>query len=66
MQAALRGNAAMPFVKELILRGADIQAEDYDNWTALLYAAKGGHFEVVQYLLDHGADIEHRDMGGKW
>lgn len=64
MHAAARGTPATAFVKELILRGADIQAEDYDNWTALLYATKGGHYEIVQYLLDHGADIEHREMGG--
>lgn len=64
MHAAARGTPASAFVKELVLRGADIQSEDFDNWTALLYATKGGHYEIVQYLLDHGADIEHRDMGG--
>uniref|UniRef100_A0A336K7B2 CSON004305 protein n=2 Tax=Culicoides sonorensis TaxID=179676 RepID=A0A336K7B2_CULSO len=62
MHASSRGVTA--FVKELVLRGADIQAEDLDNWTALLCATKAGHFEIVQYLIDHGADIEHREMGG--
>lgn len=52
------------FNTELVLRGADAQAEDFDNWTALLCATKSGHLEIVQYLLEHGADIEHRDMGG--
>lgn len=65
MHAASRGATTAAFVKELVLRGADIQAEDYDNWTALLYATKGGHYETVQYLLDHAADVEHRDMGGE-
>lgn len=54
----------VPFVRELISRGADIQAEDFDNWTSLLCASKNGHTEIVQILVEHGADIEHRDMGG--
>ncbi|XP_055697387.1 kinase D-interacting substrate of 220 kDa isoform X1 [Phlebotomus papatasi] len=52
------------FVRELIARGADVQAEDIDNWTPLLCAAKAGHVEVVQLLLEHDANQEHRDMGG--
>ncbi|XP_059611614.1 kinase D-interacting substrate of 220 kDa isoform X2 [Phlebotomus argentipes] len=52
------------FVRELIARGADVQAEDVDNWTPLLSAAKEGHVEVVQLLLEHDANQEHRDMGG--
>lgn len=50
----------LPFIRELIIRGADVQAEDLDNWTALLNASKNGHTEVVQLLVEHGADIEHR------
>lgn len=62
MVAAARG--MLPFVRELLARGADVQAEDLDNWTALLNAAKSGHTDVVRLLIDHGADIDHRDMGG--
>jgi len=32
-----------------------------DNWTALLNAAKQGFADVVELLLDNGANIEHRD-----
>lgn len=60
MVAASRG--LITFVRELISRGADIQAEDNDNWTALLNAAKSGHFDILQLLIEHGADYEHRDM----
>lgn len=28
-----------------------------DGWTSLLLAAKKSHIEVVQCLLDHGADV---------
>lgn len=60
MVASSRG--LIPIVRELISRGADIQAEDNDNWTALLNAAKSGHFDILQLLIEHGADYEHRDM----
>jgi uncharacterized protein YqjF (DUF2071 family) len=33
-----------------------------DNWTALLFATREGHDEIVADLLDHGAAVDHRDM----
>jgi ankyrin repeat-rich membrane spanning protein len=33
-----------------------------DNWSALLCAAKEGYADICLELLEHGADIEHRDM----
>lgn len=56
------GRGLTVFVREFLARGADVQAEDNDNWTALICAAKNGHFDIVQLLIDHGTDIEHRDM----
>lgn len=58
------GKGLTPFVRELLARGADVQAEDLDNWTALLCASKNGHLEIVEILLGHNADFEHREMGG--
>lgn len=59
------GKGQLGFVRELVNRGADVQAEDADNWSPLLFAAKAGHRDVVQFLLEQGgADMEHRDMGG--
>lgn len=62
MVASAKG--LLPFVREFLTRGADVQAEDLDNWSSLLNAAKNGHTDVVRLLIEHGADIEHRDMGG--
>lgn len=56
------GRGIVVFVKELIARGADVQAIDLDNWNPLLFAAKAGFLEVIEILIDHGADIEHKDM----
>jgi len=60
MVAASRGK--LNFVRCLIEHGADVNSEDEDNWTALLFAAKEGHDEIVSELLDHGAHVDHRDM----
>ncbi|XP_035787154.1 kinase D-interacting substrate of 220 kDa-like isoform X4 [Anopheles albimanus] len=58
------GLGAASFVKELIARGADVQAQDLDNWTPMHFAAKAGHVEIVEMLLENGAQLEARDMGG--
>jgi ankyrin repeat protein len=35
------------------------------GYTSLFYAAKGGHAEVVQLLIGHGADVHHVARGGE-
>ena len=32
-----------------------------DGWTPLIYAAVGGHLDVVEWLVTKGADITHGD-----
>ena len=44
--------------------GADVNARDQYNNTALNYAALFGHGEVVKTLLEAGADIENTGSGG--
>jgi len=34
-------------------------------WTPLHYAARDGHFSVVEYLVHHGADIEAKTIEDK-
>lgn len=53
MMAALKGHLA--WVQRLVARGAVIRR---DGWTPLHYAASGGGFEVVRWLLDQGAPID--------
>ncbi|XP_044024071.1 kinase D-interacting substrate of 220 kDa B isoform X6 [Siniperca chuatsi] len=62
MLAAEQGS--MEIVQELIRRGANVNLDDVDCWSALICAAKEGHVEVVKELLENSAYIEHRDMGG--
>ncbi|XP_028858461.1 kinase D-interacting substrate of 220 kDa B isoform X3 [Denticeps clupeoides] len=62
MLAAEQGS--LEIVQELIRRGANVNLDDVDCWTALISAAKEGHVEVVKELLENSAYIEHREMGG--
>ncbi|KAL0964954.1 hypothetical protein UPYG_G00274860 [Umbra pygmaea] len=55
---------SLDIVQELIRRGANVNLDDVDCWSALICAAKEGHVEVVKELLENSAYIEHRDMGG--
>ncbi|XP_055005104.1 kinase D-interacting substrate of 220 kDa B-like isoform X2 [Boleophthalmus pectinirostris] len=62
MLAAEQGS--LEIVQELIRRGANVNLDDVDCWSALISAAKEGHLDVVRELLENSAYIEHRDMGG--
>ncbi|XP_034555029.1 kinase D-interacting substrate of 220 kDa B isoform X4 [Notolabrus celidotus] len=62
MLAAEQGS--LEIVQELIRRGANVNLDDVDCWSALISAAKEGHMDVVKELLENSAYIEHRDMGG--
>ncbi|XP_065111961.2 kinase D-interacting substrate of 220 kDa B isoform X2 [Paramisgurnus dabryanus] len=55
---------SLEIVQELIRRGANVNLDDVDCWSALISAAKEGHVDVVNELLENSAYIEHRDMGG--
>ena len=46
------------------IQGWKVNAYDYDGRTALGIAASEGHLEAVQYLINNGANIKHRDSRG--
>ncbi|XP_033745671.1 LOW QUALITY PROTEIN: ankyrin repeat, SAM and basic leucine zipper domain-containing protein 1-like [Pecten maximus] len=59
--AALRDNVEM--IKSLTEQGLNVDAELRAGWTALMYAANMANLQVVEYLLDSGANPNsHADL----
>lgn len=52
-------------VRFLLELGADVNAHGPDGRTALMGAAHKGRNDVVQLLVDHGADLAARDIGSR-
>jgi ankyrin repeat-rich membrane spanning protein len=48
-------------VKQLLEKGADVNVEDNNDWTALMWAAYKGHTGIVKALIDRGADVNAKD-----
>jgi ankyrin repeat protein len=59
--AAKNGDRAV--AEDALRRGADPNAE-IDGWTPLFWAAQEGHTEIVDLLLDAGANVNFADSGG--
>lgn len=52
-------------VEVLLSKGADVEAQAFDDRaTPLTSGVKNGHMEVVEALVLHGANLNHRDGGG--
>lgn len=60
-----RSSAAVDVVTLLGDAGADIRAVNEADFTALHGGAFRGSNEIIQYLLDHGADIDAQDFRGR-
>jgi uncharacterized protein len=52
-------------VKMLIDLGIDLNARNSEGRTALMGAAHKGRNDIVQLLVDHGADLAARDIGSR-
>jgi ankyrin repeat protein len=60
-----RSPIAEEAVKVLVEAGADVNAANEGEFTALHAAVFRGWNEIVQYLVEHGADINARDYRGR-
>ena len=62
-QAALNNN--IPKVKELLSKGYNVNEIDVSGYTALHYAARNKHFEMVKLLLEHNACVNCTTKAGQ-
>ena len=53
-------------LENLITQGADVNARDKGAWTPLHLAAKNGHVEALQILLENGANMHVKDIKHGW
>ena len=60
--AALHGH--IDACKELHTNGFDLDHQDDDMFTALIYATNEGHFMVVKWLVKNGANVYIKDKYG--
>jgi ankyrin repeat protein len=63
MEAAYLGK--LEIVKQLVLKGAQVDAEDPEARTSLMWAAFNGHTEVVDYLILRDAEVDSKDSSGR-
>jgi len=65
MQAIKNGNLKM--AQKLVDSGADVnRIEKFHNQTPLIYAAAGGHRDILRLLLSKGADVKPRALYMDW
>jgi hypothetical protein len=57
---------SLPLVRALLQRGADPNAQGTDGYTALMYAAVYDRPDLMQLLMDHGANPNVRDDSGEF
>ena len=51
-------------VKELIAEGADVNAKNNEEWTALMIATTTGNTDIAKLLIDNKSDVNAKDGDG--
>jgi len=52
-------------IRKALAQGGNVNYKDYDYRTSLHIAANYGNFDIVKYLVSHGASINTKDRFGK-
>jgi len=62
IEAAFAGDISE--ARRLIAEGADMNARDAEGWSAFLYAVDSQDLNLVELMLENGAEIRSRGPGG--
>ena len=62
IQAARKGDLLR--MEDFLQKGAEVDAPDYRNRSALVHAVNTGQAQSVRFLLEHGADVGYYDCEG--
>ncbi len=65
LMAATYNRLSERLIKEMLSRGADVNAKNNDGMTALMFAADWANLPVVQRLLAAGANVHIRNKEGE-
>ena len=57
-------NNNFPMVRILVKSGAKLNEKNDDGVTALMQACNGGDYNIVEYLIDNGADYTIKNIRG--
>jgi ankyrin repeat protein len=57
------GAGSIPIAKDLILKGANVCAQNYNKWTSLHYAIIKCEYAMVVLLVERGADPNIKNKG---
>jgi ankyrin repeat protein len=63
---AALGREHLDVAQLLYQHGASVDVHGFNGWTPLFAASKWGHREMVEWLLGHGADPNHRSDNNIW
>jgi ankyrin repeat protein len=61
----LATDGSVSWFEKLLRLGLDIEAKTHQDETPLVYAFKSCNFELIDYLIEVGADVMVRDKNGK-
>ena len=59
-----KSQAQKQIVKELIEEGANVNTQDENGKTILMFASFRGYLEIVKELIKAGADVNIKDKNG--
>ena len=62
-EAVLVGNVEA--LKEYLINDSEVNFSDKDGWTLLHFAAYGGHNEIIELLIEKGANLNEESIKGK-